>query len=335
MTSSFISPDALCKAIPLSEEDRDFVSQSREHIRSILAGKDSRKLILVGPCSIHNTEGAKRYASALKVLADELADKLYIVMRAYFQKPRTSNGWQGMLMDPHLDGSNDIDCGLRQARELAQALTQMRIPLGMELVDGLSLHYLADCISWGAIGARTVESALHRQLASGVSFPLGFKNNTEGNVLSAIHALEASKKSHTYLDIDMKGSVCIRKTQGNPHGHILLRGGRQGPNYTEDCIKAAIAALQDRGLDPKLMIDCAHGNSTKLGLCTLKVLEELLESLPRHPQVIGLMLESYLEPGKQVFPSAGATSPYLSITDPCLGWEQTACFLRKLARLGL
>jgi 3-deoxy-7-phosphoheptulonate synthase len=334
MTLPLISPERIRQDIPLSAADRDFVSQSRKHIKAILDGKDPRLLVLVGPCSIHHTEGAKRYARALKGLADELADKLFIVMRAYFQKPRTLDGWQGMLMDPHLDGSSDIAYGIRQARELAQEWTQMQIPLGLELVDGLSLHYLADCISWGAIGARTVESSLHRQLASGVDFPIGFKNNTEGNIQGAIYALKTAQKPQSYIDMSLQGSVCLRKTRGNPWGHIILRGGRQGPNYSETSIHTALQALKHGGLAPKLMIDCGHGNSTKLGLCSSEVLEQILDTLPLYPEIMGLMIESYLEEGKQSFSRADARlNPNLSITDPCLGWEKTAYFLRKMASI--
>ncbi len=328
--SPLLSPSAIRAALPLNRADTAFVAQSREVIQAILAGKDQRLLVVLGPCSIHDTQEAILYAERLKALAEDLKERTFIVMRAYFQKSRTAGGWQGLIADPHLDGSNHLALGLEMARKLALSLTKLRIPLGMELVDPAGLYYLEDCLSWGSIGARTVESSPHRQLASGVPFPIGFKNNTAGSILTAIQAVGVASKPQTYMDINTHGILCLRKTPGNPWGHIILRGGKERPNYQEPDLQEAIQRLKDDGLPSRILIDCAHGNSTKQGECQSRVFEAALKLRQRYPEIRGLMLESYLKAGKQPFPTypqpilAG-----LSLTDPCLGWEETEDLLQN------
>lgn len=325
------SPPSLRAALPLSSADVAFIAQSREVIQAILAGKDQRLLVIVGPCSIHDTQEALLYAERLKALSEAIQDRVFIVLRAYFQKSRTAGGWQGLLADPHLDGSKRMDVGLERARTLAIRLTTLRIPLGMELVDPAGLHYLGDCLSWGAIGARTVESSLHRQLASGAPFPIGFKNNTAGAIQTAIDAVAVASTPPTYIDSNAHGALCLRTTPGNPWGHIILRGGAQGPNYQEPHLQEALQGLKEEGLPLRILIDCAHGNSTKHGHCQSTVFEAALKLRQRYPAIRGLMLESYLKAGKQPFPtSPEAILPGLSLTDACLGWEETEGLLRKV-----
>ncbi len=326
-----LSPLALRTTLPLSSADVAFIAESREAIQAILTGKDQRFLVIVGPCSIHETQEALLYAERLKALADGLKDKAFIVLRAYFQKSRTAGGWQGLLVDPRLDGSHDIALGLEKARTLALRLTTLRMPLGMELVDPAGLHYLADCLSWGAIGARTVESSLHRQLASGAPFPIGFKNNMAGSIQAAIQAVGVASKPQTYMDINAHGALCLRTTPGNPWGHIILRGGVQRPNYAENDLQEAIQGLTKNGLPLRILIDCAHGNSTKHGACQSTVFEAALKLREAYPAIRGLMLESYLKAGKQNFPAdPQPILSGLSLTDPCLGWEETEALLRKV-----
>ncbi len=326
-----LSPLVLRTTLPLSSADVAFIAEAREAIQAILTGKDQRLLVIVGPCSIHNAQEALLYAERLQALADDLKDKAFIVMRTYFQKSRTAGGWQGLLTDPHLDGSKRMDAGLEKARILALHLTTLRMPLGMELVDPVGLHYLGDCLSWGAIGARTVESSFHRQLASGAPFPIGFKNNTAGAIQTAIDAVAVASKPQTYMDINTHGALCVRTTPGSPWGHVILRGGVQGPNYAETDLQEAIQGLTENGLPLHILIDCAHGNSTKHGHCQSTVFEAALKLRQRYPAVRGLMLESYLKAGKQPFPtSSQAILPGLSLTDACLGWEETEALLRKV-----
>lgn len=326
-----LSPEALRRELPLGREEEAFIQRSQETIQAILSGRDTRLLVVVGPCSIHNLDETIMYAKRLKALADSIQDRAFIVLRAYFQKSRTAGGWQGFLLDPHLDGSKDLLFGLKQARRLAVDLARLRMPIGMELVDTIAPHYLEDCLSWGAIGARTVESSLHRHMASGAPFPIGFKNNTEGNLATAIQALRVASKAQTFADINLQGGLCIKKTLGNPWGHVILRGGRQGMNYGEIAIQETLASLKQEGLALRLMIDCAHGNSTKHGTCQTAVFKAALQLRKNYPEIIGIMLESYLKSGKQPFPTdIKDLQAGLSLTDACLGWKETERLLETV-----
>jgi len=318
----------------------DTVVASRELITSILQRRDPRFLVVVGPCSIHHPRGALEYATRLSLLQKELAEHLCIVMRVYFEKPRTTVGWKGLINDPHLDGSYDIETGLKIARQLLMDITSLGIPAGTEFLDPVTPQYLADLISWAAIGARTTESQTHREMASGLSMPVGFKNGTDGGLQIALDAMHAAGTPHSFLGIDQDGVTSIIRTTGNPVGHVVLRGGRLQPNYDAESLRKAQAQLSQAGLPEVLMVDCSHANSAKQHARQEDVWRSVIEQrVAGNGALIGAMLESYLEEGNQPFPNNDAELRYgISITDACLGWEVTERMLRAghaaLARSG-
>jgi 3-deoxy-7-phosphoheptulonate synthase len=328
-----ISPALLQYELAITEDVQAFVEESRRQIAAVLRGDDKRLLVVVGPCSIHDSAQAMEYAHKLQALAPELSKDLLIVMRVYFEKPRTTVGWKGFINDPRLDGSFRINEGLRRARELLLSIAQLGVPAGTEFLDLLSPQYVSDLISWGAIGARTTESPSHRQLASGMSCPIGFKNGTDGSVQMAADALVACGSPHAFLGMTKMGQAAIFETTGNADCHIILRGGSRGPNYSAADIEAACATLRKAGVSQRVMVDCSHANSAKKYERQIEVARELGEQIAGGEQrIFGLMIESNLKPGKQDLKPGVAPEPGVSITDGCIGWEQTEAVLRGLAK---
>lgn len=319
-----ITPEQLRKLMPLSDSGRAFVQQSREVISNIIHKKDHRLLVISGPCSVHDIEAAKEYAQKLKVLHDKYQDSLYIVMRVYFEKPRTTVGWKGLINDPHIDGSFDVEAGLIKARELLIYLTELGLPLATEALDPISPQYLAELFSWAAIGARTTESQTHREMASGLSMPIGFKNGTGGGLDVAINALQSAASSHRFMGINRQGQVALIRTSGNPDGHVILRGGKQ-PNYDSVNVALCEQELNGKGLEPGIVIDCSHGNSNKdfrrQPLVAENVFNQIVEG---NKSIIGIMLESHLNEGNQSDSLPKEQREYgVSITDACINFETT------------
>lgn len=319
-----ITPEQLRNALPLSEEGREFVKESRKVISNIINKKDPRLLVISGPCSVHDVDAAKEYAHQLKALADEHQDSLYVVMRVYFEKPRTTVGWKGMINDPHMDGSFDVETGLLKARELLIYLTELGLPLATEALDPISPQYLAELFSWAAIGARTTESQTHREMASGLSMPIGFKNGTNGSLDVAINALQSAASSHRFMGINRQGQVALIKTSGNPDGHVILRGGKQ-PNYDSVNVALCEQVLTDKGVDPAIVVDCSHGNSNKdyrrQPLVAENVVNQICEG---NKSIIGIMLESNLKPGNQSADLPNDQLEYgVSVTDACVDMTTT------------
>lgn len=329
-----VSPRELKTQIPLTGAARDFVAQSRQVVKNILDGTDKRLFVVVGPCSIHDTKAAIEYGQRLKALSDELEDKLFIIMRAYFEKPRTTVGWKGLINDPHLNDSFDIDTGLRTARQLLIDLTEMGLPLGTEALDPVTPQYLQDTITWSAIGARTTESQTHREMSSGLSSPIGFKNGTDGGLDVAIHAMQASARPHAFLGIDPTGQVAVTQTRGNEYGHVVLRGGGGSPNYDSVSIKLAEEKLEKAGLPLNLVVDCSHANSSKDPSLQPLVLDNVIHQIGDGTRSIkGVMLESHLNHGNQSLKDPADLAYGVSITDGCIDWATTETALRKAAEL--
>ncbi len=320
-----VAPVELKKETPLVQESLDTILESRENIRRIIAKQDNRLLGIVGPCSIHDKASALDYAARLRKLHDTVNDRIYLVMRVYFEKPRTSLGWRGLITDPHLDGSYDMAHGLKMAREMLMEITSMGVPTASEMLDPIIPNYIDDLISWAAIGARTTESQTHREMASGLSMPVGFKNATDGNYLSAVNALKSSQSSHSFIGIDQAGNTCVVTTAGNPDVHIISRGSSDSPNYSPVQLAQAEQLLRSAGVDPAILIDCSHGNSGKDHTLQKWVLRSLIDQrMAPNTSIIGFMIESNLMPGNQKIPKDLSTLEYgLSITDPCVGWEET------------
>lgn len=327
-----ITPAKLKTALPMSEDVQRTLAGSREVIQNILDRKDHRIFVVVGPCSIHDPKGALDYACRLKALANELSDTLYIVMRVYFEKPRTTVGWKGLVNDPHLDDSFKIEEGLHLGRRLLLDILEMGLPTSTEALDPISPQYLQDLISWTAIGARTTESQTHREMASGLSSPVGFKNGTDGGLTVATNALNSVARPHRFLGINSQGQVAVFTTRGNAYGHIVLRGGSQGPNYDSVHIKLCEDALQKAGVANNIMVDCSHANSSKQPelqpLVVDNVANQILEG---NDSIVGLMVESNLKAGKQAIPANLSELEYgVSVTDGCIDWDTTEASLRKL-----
>jgi 3-deoxy-7-phosphoheptulonate synthase len=325
-TISLVAPRVLVKEeLPMTPAINRMVVESRETVRRIITGVDGRLLVVVGPCSIHDEKAALEYAERLHKLSLKLQDRLFIIMRVYFEKPRTTIGWKGLINDPRLDDTFDMDAGLHIARRLLLAISDMGLPTGTEMLDPITPQYIADLITWSAIGARTIESQTHREMASGLSMPIGYKNGTEGNLQTAIDAMRAAHHSHTFLGMDTDGRTAIIHTRGNAWGHIILRGGRSGPNYGPEKVAEAIAALRKVDLPPYIMVDCSHANSGKSFQNQEKVLKGVLQQrLEGNPALIGLLIESNLFEGSQPFQHDPAKLKYgVSITDECIGWEKT------------
>ena len=325
-----LTPQALKDALPASEAANAAVVRGREAIRSILAQKDPRLLVVVGPCSIHDVKGALEYAGRLSRLRQELGDRMEIIMRVYFEKPRTTIGWKGLINDPRLDNSYDIETGLTIARRLLLDIAELELPAATEFLEPVIPQYIADLVSWAAIGARTTESQTHREMASGLSMPVGFKNATDGSMQIAIDALGAARHPHSFIGIDQDGVTSIIRTRGNAVGHVVLRGGRLRTNYDAASIGEAEARLAECGLPRVLMVDCSHANSGKQPARQEEVWRSVIEQRARGTRsLIGLMVESYLEEGAQSFPTNPEEVRYgLSITDGCVGWATTERMLR-------
>lgn len=331
--SPLISPAVLSYYLPITEKAASVVSQARQEAEDILLGKDDRLLVVVGPCSIHDTSAAIEYAERLKNLADRHKDDLQIIMRVYFEKPRTTVGWKGLINDPHLDGSFDINKGLHIARELLLELNTMGMPAATEFLDTISPQYVADLISWGAIGARTTESQIHRELASGLSMPVGFKNGTRGTIQIALDAIQAAAGSHHFLSVTKEGTSAIVTTTGNPACHIILRGSSEGPNYSEQDVQSVTGKLESKNLPQQLMIDCSHGNSSKDYRNQPAVVADLCQQISSgSTAVASVMIESNLIEGAQKLTANPADLNYgQSITDQCIGWQSTVDVLADLA----
>lgn len=323
-------PRALKHDLPISEACNRTVVTSRQKVARILAQDDPRFLVVVGPCSIHDLDGAREYARRLASLRHDLLPHMEIIMRVYFEKPRTTIGWKGLINDPHLDGSYDIETGLRRARQLLIEINSLGLPAATEFLDPIIPQYLDDLVSWAAIGARTTESQTHREMASGLSMPVGFKNATDGSLQIAVDAMQSARTPHSFLGIDQDGVTSIIRTTGNPVGHVVLRGGRGRPNYDADSIAEAEAKLLQAGLRPVLMVDCSHANSGKQHSRQEQVWHSITEQRAAGARaVIGAMIESYLHEGQQAFPRNPAElRPGVSVTDACVSWETTERMLR-------
>ncbi|MEI7763249.1 MAG: 3-deoxy-7-phosphoheptulonate synthase [Comamonadaceae bacterium] len=328
---TLLPPSQLHDDIPASPRATQTVSAARRTMASILAGRDRRLFVVVGPCSIHDPLAAMEYARRLKALADELADQLFIVMRVYFEKPRTTVGWKGLINDPHMDDSFCIDEGLHVARRLLVDLNDLGLPCGTEALDPITPQYLGDLIAWSAIGARTTESQTHRELASGLSSPVGFKNGTDGNLDVALNAMLSAAQPHAFLGINGDGQVAVTQTRGNAFGHLILRGGAV-PNYDSVAVSEAESALQSSRLPVNIVVDCSHANSRKNHALQTLVLKDVVHQIVDGNQAIkGVMLESNLFEGNQKLGNVQDLRYGVSITDACLGWDTTAACLREAA----
>ncbi|CAM3780392.1 3-deoxy-7-phosphoheptulonate synthase [Bordetella sputigena] len=328
-----ISPALLLDELPVSPAIQDLVERTRASIADVLHAQDDRLVVVVGPCSIHDHDQAMDYARLLKTAADELSDDLLIVMRVYFEKPRTTVGWKGYINDPRLDGSYRINEGLRRARELLLDIAGLGLPTGTEFLDLLSPQFIADLIAWGAIGARTTESQSHRQLSSGLSCPLGFKNGTDGGVQIAADAIVAARASHAFMGMTKMGMAAIFETRGNDDTHVILRGGKQGTNYDAASIDACCQILKKAGLREQVMVDCSHANSNKSHSRQVDVARDVGGQIAAGDRrIVGVMIESHLEEGRQDLKPGVPLRRGVSITDACLGWGQTEPVLRQLAQ---
>jgi 3-deoxy-7-phosphoheptulonate synthase len=331
-TKEIQTPEALMQELPLSELAADTITEARQQIYDVLDGKDDRLVVIVGPCSIHDTDAAHEYADRLKKLKDELKQELIIVMRVYFEKPRTTVGWKGLINDPDLDGSFHINKGVRKARELLLSLAEKGIPAGHEYLDLISPQYISDLVSWGAIGARTTESQGHRELASGLSCPVGFKNGTDGGVQVALDAMGAAKGSHHFISITLQGNSAIFTTAGNDYTHVILRGGSDRPNYDRVSVAKVTAKLEASGLNPRLMIDTSHANSQKQHQKQIEVCRDIIHQIKTgQDNIFGLMIESNLVAGRQDYKEGAELTYGQSITDACIGWEESETLLHELA----
>ena len=336
-TTRLIAPESLKAELPLSPAAADTVRAGRVAVESILMQRDRRLLAVVGPCSIHDPEGALEYARRLAALRQELCETVEIQMRVYFAKPRTTIGWKGLINDPFLDGTHSMGAGLTIARRLLLEINALGLPAATEFLDPIVPQYIAELVSWAAIGARTTESQTHREMSSGLSMPVGFKNGTDGDCQTAIDAMGTARAPHSFLGIDQQGRTAVVHTTGNAFGHLVLRGGRSRPNFDPESIAAAARDLEGAGLRPVLMVDCSHANSSKKHtqqeVVWHSVLAQRRATTPEAPgPIIGVMLESYLACGAQAMPGAGQPLTYgVSITDACIGWEETETLLRAAA----
>jgi 3-deoxy-7-phosphoheptulonate synthase len=328
-----IPPAILLEELPLSEEGSATVARGRQEISRILGGQDDRLVVIVGPCSIHDAAAARDYAGRLKALGERLAADLCIVMRVYFEKPRTTVGWKGLINDPRLDGSFAINEGLRLARRLLLDFAQLGLPAGCEFLDPISPQFTSDLVSWGAIGARTTESQVHRELASGLSMPVGFKNGTDGGVQIAIDAVRSAAHPHSFLGVTEQGLCAIVGTRGNPDCHVILRGGQTGANYDAMSVQKTVSALLDARLTPRLMIDTSHGNSEKDHRRQPLVAREIAAQVAQGESgIFGVMMESFLVDGRQDLRDRAALVYGQSITDACMSWDVTVPVLEGLAQ---
>lgn len=326
------TPAELKADLPVTEKASETVVRGRQAVEAILAGDDSRFLIIAGPCSIHDPEVAYEYAKRLKALSEAVSDRIFIVMRAYFEKPRTTTGWKGLVNDPHLDGSCDLHHGIRTGREVLLRIADMGVPVATEVLDPIVPQYLSDLVTWASIGARTTESQTHREMASGLSMPVGFKNSTDGNLQVAINAMLSARHAHHFLGIDQQGRTTVVETRGNRWGHIILRGGSQGPNYTAPHVADAEAALTKADLPARMVIDCSHANSSKDYTRQPSVLRDVIaQRAAGTTSILGAMLESNLNAGNQKLGDDPSKLEYgVSITDGCIDWETTDALIREI-----
>jgi 3-deoxy-7-phosphoheptulonate synthase len=325
-----VTPALMLHELPLTDRGANAVSRGRGEIAAILDGEDDRLLVVVGPCSVHDVDAALEYAQRLSQTATELADDLCVTMRVYFEKPRTTTGWKGLINDPHLDDSGDVNAGLRLARRLLLEVLELGLFVGCEFLDPILPQYISDTVAWGAIGARTAESQIHRQLGSGLSMPVGFKNGTDGSVQVAIDACRAAGSPHAFAGVDVSGTPAILHTTGNPDCHVILRGGRTTPNYDPASVAAALAGLRGAGLPERLVVDCSHDNSGKDHTRQPAVVAAVAEQVAAGASAIkGTMLESFLVEGRQDL--SGDRVYGQSITDACMGWDTTVDALAELA----
>ncbi len=330
------TPGEIRREFPISPQGAEVVAQGRQVLRDILDSKDSRIFLVVGPCSIHDPKAALEYGERLQQLANKVNDRIFLVMRTYFEKPRTTVGWKGLVNDPHMDDSFHIEEGLKLSRRLLLQLTDLGLPLATEALDPIVPQYLSELISWSAIGARTTESQTHRELASGLSMPVGFKNGTDGNIQVAINAMKSSLSPHSFLGVNSEGKISVYKTRGNPYSHIVLRGGAK-PNYDAASVLQCQTELRQAGLRDKIMVDCSHGNSNKDHRNQTKVFEAVIEQVAEGNRgIVGMMVESNLFEGNQSIPQDLHQLKYgVSVTDKCIDWPSTeAMVLAAYKRLG-
>ena len=326
-----VAPIQILEELPLSPTQEDAVLARREEVIDILDRRDDRLLVVVGPCSVHDVEAALDYAQRLAGAAGEFSDDLCVAMRVYFEKPRTTVGWKGLINDPHLDGSGDVNAGLETARGLLREVLDLGLPIGCEFLDPITPQYIADVVAWGAIGARTTESQIHRQLASGLSMPVGFKNGTDGTVKVAVDAVRAAGAEHAFAGVDLSGTPAIQHTTGNPDCHVILRGGRGAPNYEPDSVAASLAQLRAAGLPERIIVDASHENSGKDHERQPQVITAVAAQIARgNEAIVGVMAESFLVGGRQDLGSGDLTYGQ-SITDACMDWETTGLALDRLA----
>lgn len=324
-STPLISPRRLKTDHAMTENANRTVVEAREVVKHIIDGHDPRFLAIVGPCSIHDPQAAIEYAQRLRRVAEKVADRIVVIMRVYFEKPRTTVGWKGLINDPHLDGTFDVAHGLRIARKLLLDVAELGLPAATELLEPITPRYISDLITIASIGARTTESPTHRQMASGLSMPVGYKNGTDGNLQVALDAMIAARTPHSFLGIDDDGQTCVVHTNGNPWGHLIVRGGRSGPNFDRDSLRVASQRLHEHGLSPRVVVDCSHGNSNKDFKQQASVWRDVIEQrLAGNDHIIGLMLESNLHPGQQKLTEDLSKLQHgVSITDACIGWEET------------
>jgi 3-deoxy-7-phosphoheptulonate synthase len=340
-TDPLIAPRALRAETEVSLSANQTVVEARETIKKIINGEDPRLFVVVGPCSIHDPKSALEYAQRLRNLAERVQDRLFLVMRVYFEKPRTTLGWKGLINDPNLDGTFDIAEGLRLARRILLVIADLGLPAATEMLEPITPQYIADLITLASIGARTTESPTHRQMASGLSMPVGYKNGTDGNLQVAIDALFAARNPHNFLGIDGDGKTCIIHTRGNPWGHVILRGGRSGPNYSAEHLQSTASRLKETGLSQNLVVDCSHANSNKdYRRQNVPWNDVIGQRVAGNSTIVGMMLESNLFPDTQKLTGNRADLKYgVSITDGCIGWEETESLIldahRRLAAAGI
>jgi 3-deoxy-7-phosphoheptulonate synthase len=331
-TRALPSPAALLKELPKTEAQAEFIAKARSDIHRLIFTDDKRFLLVVGPCSIHDPEAGRDYARRLAALSREVSDRIMIVMRVYFEKPRTTVGWKGLVMDPHLDGSHDIAAGLRLGRTFLRDVLDLGLPTATEFLDPITPQYVADLVCWGAIGARTTESQTHRQMASGLSMPLGFKNGTDGSIQTAINAIKAAGQPQTFLGINLDGASSAIVTRGNSNCHVVLRGGSAGPNYAPEHITRTEELLAKAGLPKSILVDCSHDNSAKKPELQPEVMRQLLAQITAgNRSIMGAMVESNLAAGSQPFPQPKSNLRYgVSITDGCIDWTATEAMVREI-----
>ncbi|MBM3139963.1 MAG: 3-deoxy-7-phosphoheptulonate synthase [Chloroflexi bacterium] len=330
-TLTLVTPDELARRVPLTDAARDTVVRGRREVEAVLGGEDPRLLVITGPCSIHDQEAGMEYARRLAGLAERVREQVLVVMRVYFEKPRTVLGWKGLIYDPHLDGSFAIEEGLHLARKVLAQVTELGMPAATEFLDPIVPQYLADLVTWAAVGARTTESQTHRQMASGLSMPVGFKNTTAGSVKIAADAIQAARAAQAFLGIDHEGRTAVVQTKGNVYGHLVLRGGDDGPNYDAQAVASAQATLERAKLAPRLIVDCSHMNAAKDHTREGAVFRNVLaQRMAGNAGIVGVMLESNLEAGSQPLGDDPKALRYgVSITDPCIDWPETESLITE------